>query len=475
MWSRPRSGPAATWFCAILLLAAMGWSPTAGAAAAQSQLGDATVESGRYLALAGDCQACHTIDPSKQMAGGYAVPTPFGAIYTPNITADKQTGIGTWSDEDFVRAMHQGIRKDGANLYPAFPYTSFTLLSRGDVLAIKAYLFSLPPVRNVVPVNHLGFPFNQRWLLRGWKLLNFRDARFHADAGKPAEWNRGAYLTQALEHCDTCHTPRNLTLGQENGEALAGGAVGAWSAFNITPDKTSGIGGWSDTEVFDYLSTGIAAGKARAAGPMGEAVEHSLSRLKPDDVRAIVTYLRDQPAISRSEEHVSRFAFGTPATYEAVLRGSSGITGGGVAGSGAELFSANCASCHGVAGDGSGDGYYPPLLHNTSVGASTPNNLVMVVLNGVQRRTAKSAVFMPGFAALSNEQIASLVNFVERQFGDPTLQVAAGEITSYRHDADPGQSYLAIGIGAGGSAVGIAVVLCGIVLLLRRARRRRAA
>jgi cytochrome c553 len=179
--------------------------------------------------------------------------------------------------------------------------------------------------------------------------------------------------------------------------------------------------------------------------------------------------LRDQPAISRSEEHVSRFAFGTPATYEAFLRGSSGITGGIVAGSGAELFSANCASCHGVAGAGSEDGYYPPLLHNTSVGASTPNNLVMVVLNGVQRRTAKSAVFMPGFAALSNEQIASLVNFVERQFGDPTLQVAAGQITSYRHDAGPGPSYLAIGIGAGGSAAGIAVVLWGIVVLRRRA------
>jgi mono/diheme cytochrome c family protein len=444
-------------------------------AAAPPPPGDATIERGRYLALAGDCQACHTIDPSRPMAGGYAVPTPFGAIYTRNITADKQTGIGTWSDDDFVRAMQQGIRKDGANLYPAFPYTSFTLLSRADVLAIKAYLFSLPPVHNAVPANHLGFPFNQRWLLWGWKLLNFRDARFHADASKPAEWNTGAYLTQALEHCDTCHTPRNVTLGQENGEALAGGVVGAWSAFNITPDKSDGIGGWSDTELFDYLSTGIAPGKAWAAGPMAQAVEHSLSQIKPEDVRAIVAYLRDRPAISRSGERVARFAFGKPATYEAVLRGSSGITSENVAGSGAELFSANCASCHGLAGTGSEDGYYPPLMHNTSVGASTPNNLVMVVLNGVQRRTAKSVVFMPGFAALSNEQVASLVNFAEQQFGDPTLKVAAGQITSFRHDAGPGPSYLAIGIGAGGSAVAMALVVWGVFVLVVRARRRGAA
>ncbi len=474
MWQPRRSGLATTRFCAILLLATMGWLPTPGMAAAPSPLAEATVARGRYLALAGDCQACHTVDPSKRMAGGFAVPTPFGAIYAPNITADKQTGIGTWSDGDFVRAMQQGIRKDGANMYPACPYTSFTLLSRGDLLAIKAYLFSLPPVHNVAPADHLGFPFNQRWLLWGWKLLNFRAARFHADASKPAEWNRGAYLTQALAHCDTCHTPRNLTLGQENGEALAGGMVGAWSAFNITPDKTAGIGAWSATEVFDYLSTGIAPGKAWAAGPMAQAVEHSLSQIKPQDVRAIVAYLRDQPAIAGSKRRVPRFALGKPATNEAVLRGSAGIPSSIVAGIGAELFSANCASCHGVAGTGSQDGYYPPLLHDTSVGASTPNNLVMVVLNGVHRRTPKSTVFMPGFAALSNEQVASLVNFVERQFGEPTIKVTPGQITSYRHDATPGPTDLTIGIGAAGGAAGIAAVVWGIVVLLRRARRRRA-
>ncbi|MDQ2801636.1 MAG: cytochrome c [Pseudomonadota bacterium] len=462
--------------CALWVLAAVSLLATLAIAGAQTKPNAANpdaalIERGRYLALAGDCQACHTIDQSKQMAGGYAVPTPFGTIYTPNITPDQGTGIGRWSDADFVRAMHQGLGKNGENLYPAFPYDSFTLLSRDDVLAIKAYLISLPPIHNVVPANALGFPFNQRWILAGWKLFNFHDGRFRPDAGKSAQWNRGAYLVQALEHCGTCHSPRNFTMGTENNRKLAGGAVGAWSSYNITPDKVSGIGAWSEHDIQSYLATGIAPGKAWAAGPMGEAVEHSLSQLQPADVQAIVSYLRDQPTIAGGGETAPRFDYGHPAHYEAGLRGANGLSRSANAGSGAELYSANCASCHGDKGTGSADGTFPPLLHNTSVGAPAPNNLVMVIVNGMQRQTAHDDAFMPAFDRLDDNQVATLASYVEGQFGDPTVHVTADQVSAFRKGLGPSPPYLAIGIGI---AAGVVLLVVVIFLALRRPWRRRA-
>ncbi|HUZ65660.1 MAG TPA: cytochrome c [Acetobacteraceae bacterium] len=457
--------------CAAWAFAAGCWLAVPGVAAAQPKPDAALIARGHYLVIAGDCQACHTIDPSKPMAGGYAVPTPFGTIYSSNITPDRTTGIGTWSDSDFVRAMQRGVGKSGKNLYPAFPYDSYTLLSRPDILAMKAYLFSLPPVHNVIPADRLGFPFNQRWILWGWKLLNFRNARFRPDPGKSAAWNRGAYLVNALEHCGTCHTPRNLTMGLETGRSLAGGAVGSWFAYNITPSKAGGIGGWSSRDIVGYLSTGIAPGKAWAAGPMAEAVQHSLSHLHAADLRAIVTYLRSLRPISGGDGKKPRFAHGTPAVYEAVLRGRSGVTASTAAASGAELYSGNCASCHGVTGTGSKGGYFPPLIHDTTVGASRANNLVMVILSGVQRRTPHSDVFMPAFAALDNGQIARLATYMERQFGNPAVHVTAGQVASLRTGKGPGPPYAAIGI-----AILACVILLAIgIVLLRRARHRHSA
>ena len=448
---------------AALLLAAP------GVVAAQGVSDPAVVARGKYLALAADCGACHTADASKPMAGGVAVPTPFGLIYAPNITPEKASGIGAWSDNDFVRAMHQGIGKQGENLYPAFPYEAFTLLSRDDVLAIKAYLFSLKPIHNIVPANDLSFPFNQRWILWGWKLFNFRDARFHPETGRSAQWNRGAYLVEALEHCGTCHTPRNITLGLERDRNLAGGAAGAWDAFNITPDKTGGIGAWSDSEVFQYLATGATPGKAWAAGPMAEAVQNSLSQIDPDDLHAIIAYLRTQRPIATDEMREPRFAFGKPATYEFGLRGTTGLTADARPVSGAELYSANCASCHGVAGTGSQDGYFPPLVHNSALGAERPNNLLLVILDGVHRRTPHEDAFMAGFSDLSDDQVISLANYLEQQFGNPDVHVSQAELDVARRGL--GRVPTGLEVAAGLVLALPASLLIGLVLVWRRRAR----
>ncbi len=252
---------------------------------------------GEYLTKAADCVACHTVAGSgKPFAGGVAFRLPFGTIYSTNITADDETGIGRWSDDEFVRAVREGVRKGGRHLYPAFPYTSYTQLSRDDVLAIKSYLFSLPNMRQANRPNTLRFPFNQRWVMGFWNAFFFKSQRFAADPSKSAQWNRGAYLATALGHCGECHTPRNFGFGLEQGKALAGEELQGWRAYNITSDPKYGIGSWSDDEIAQYLNTGHADGRGSAAGPMGEAVAHSLQYLNPEDTAALVVYLRSVPA-----------------------------------------------------------------------------------------------------------------------------------------------------------------------------------
>ena len=209
---------------------------------------------GEYLTRAADCAACHTAPGGKQFAGGRAFKLPFGTLYSPNITADKETGIGDWSDDDFVRALHKGIGKDGKYLYPAFPYPSYTLMTRNDALAIKTYLFSLKPIRNVAPADDLAFPFNQRYLMVFWNPLFNPDHRFRPNSDKTAEWNRGAYLSEALGHCGDCHTPRNLLQALNSSQKYAGAVIEGWKAYNITPDPAWGIGAWSTPQLVEYLS-----------------------------------------------------------------------------------------------------------------------------------------------------------------------------------------------------------------------------
>ena len=296
------------------------------------------VERGEYLARAADCMVCHTVPGGKEYAGGLAFKLPFGTLYSTNITPDKETGIGNYSDREFLDAMHRGVRRDGARLYPAMPFTSYTYITDADALAIKAYLFSLPPVRAATPPNTLMFPFNQRWSLIFWSTLFNPDKRFEPDTAKTPEWNRGAYLAEALAHCGECHTPRNLAFALDNREKFAGALTAGWRAYNITSDKGTGVGAWTDDELVSYLSTGHATGRGTASGPMGEAVDHSLSRLAPEDIRALVAYLRTVPAIA-SPDLPATLAPPAPASHK---------DGGGTADArGKMVFAGACVSCHG--------------------------------------------------------------------------------------------------------------------------------
>jgi mono/diheme cytochrome c family protein len=395
-------------------------------AAASAEL----VKRGEYLARAGDCFGCHTADKSRPFAGGLPIATPFGTIYTPNITPDADTGIGRWSDADFLRALHEGIGKGGEHLYPAFPYPEYTKVTGQDVLAIRAYLNAVVPVHYTPPRNDLSFPFNQRWLMVFWNLFNFTEGRFVPDPKQSAQWNRGAYLAEGLAHCEECHTPRNFLQGLKTSNRFSGATQAGWHAFNITPDKTSGIGNWSDEALTGYLSTGVAQGRANAAGPMAAVVASSTQYLSDGDLRSIGVYLRALPPVAGGEKR-SRDQWGQPADEVTRLRGAA-ITGV----NGAQLFVANCAACHDWTGQGVGasaPGAYPSLIHNSVVGASDAGNLAMVILHGVERTTKQADVLMPEFGSqLSDDQVAVISNYVTRQFGNPQSTITVGQVAKLR-------------------------------------------
>src|SRR3979490_2812081 len=268
--------------------------PGVPAALAQASL----VERGAYLARAADCMVCHTAQGGKEYAGGLGFKLPFGTLYSTNITPDKETGIGNYTDQDFLNAVHRGIRRDGARLYPAMPFPSYTYMTDADALAIKAYLFSLPPVRAPAPENTLMFPFNQRWAMTFWSAVFNRDSRSASHTSKSPEWNRGAYLSEALAHCGECHTPRNLALALDNRRKFVGAVTAGWRAYNITSDKATGIGAWADDDLVSYLAIGHANGHGTASGPMGEAVDRSFNYMVGEDIRAVVAYLRTVPPIA---------------------------------------------------------------------------------------------------------------------------------------------------------------------------------
>jgi mono/diheme cytochrome c family protein len=385
---------------------------------------------GEYLTKAADCTACHTVPGSgKPFAGGVAFKLPFGTIYSSNITADTGTGIGSWSDADFVRAVREGIRKDGQRLYPAFPYTSYTQLSRSDVLAIKAYLNSLPKISQSDRANDLGFPFNQRWAMGFWNAAFFKSQRFVADPAKSPQWNSGAYLAGALEHCAECHTPRNAGFGLENGNKFAGELLQGWRAYNITTDPVHGLAAWSDGDIATYLSTGHADGRGSASGPMGEAVENSLQFLKPEDTAALVTYLRSIPARKGSD----------PITIDpkaaAALASSDAAPGGDSAdanSTGLKLFEGACASCHQWNGVGQ-ETPYASLLGTRGVNDDRGMNVTQVILSGSNMHIDGQHVFMPAFgSAYSDTEVAALANYVIAHFGNKRGTVTPKDVAERR-------------------------------------------
>lgn len=385
-------------FAAAILLALApmaALTPLAARADPQADL----VARGEYLTRAADCESCHTNPDGASFAGGRAFSLPFGVLYSTNITPDQATGIGGYTDDDWVRVLHDGIARGGKHLYPAMPYTSYTQMSRDDALAIKAYLMSLPPVQAKTPDNQIRFPFNLRWGLIFWNLLNNPNHRFQPDSAKSAEYNRGAYLVDALGHCGECHTPRNFMMGLKNDKRFAGTEQVGWLAYNLTSDRTHGLGGWSDADLARYLATGHADGHGPASGPMAEAVEYSTRYLKPDDIHAMVTYLRGVPAQPDGPPAVQP---GSPAPADPL---------------GFRLFAQACAGCHLPDGQGR-QSPWAGLRGSHTAGDPAGTNLVQVLTQGTQIETSQGLMFMHKFTGgYTDEELAALANYTSSQFG----------------------------------------------------------
>jgi mono/diheme cytochrome c family protein len=384
------------------------------------------VERGAYLTRAADCMACHTRPGGKDFAGGLGFKLPFGTLYATNITPDKETGIGNYSDADFLNAVHRGIRRDGARLYPAMPYVSYTYMTDDDALAIKAYLFSLPPVNEPTPANTLAFPFDQRWGMIFWSALFNPDTRFMPDASKSAEWNRGAYLAEALAHCGECHTPRNLAFALDNRKKFAGALTAGWRAFNITSDKATGVGGWSEADLASYLASGHANGHGTASGPMGEAVDRSFSQVTPEDIQSVVAYLRTVSPIASPD---------LPANPAAPAPASHKDGGGKDNARGKMVFEGGCVSCHGWTGE-SPVSAMATLTGATAVNDPSGTNVAQIVLWGTTRLTPDGALSMPAFGhAYSNDEIAAVANYVTARFGAKGASLTASDVARLREQA----------------------------------------
>lgn len=390
--------------------------PAVSAAVAQRQ---PDVSHGEYIYRLADCAACHTRPGGQTLAGGLPLVTPLGTIYSTNITPDHDTGIGNYDFTDFARAVRLGVRPDGTRLYPAMPYTSYAKMSDDDLLDLFGYLQkNIAPVNQATPATTLSFPYNMRWTLAFWNVAFLDSSHFAPDQSKDAQWNRGAYIVEALEHCGECHTPRGAAQNLDNGQRFAGAVLQGWKAYNITASKQSGVGGWSDDSLASYLSTGHADGHSSASGPMAEAIDNSLRYATADDVHAIVAYLRTTPAI----ENAAAIAQNPPAATEAEPP----------AGLGQQVFAGNCANCH----DWNGKGVQSPyasLAGSRTVNDPDATNLIAILLSGSTAPLPIQNAFMPPFArGHTDDELAAVANFVNAYFGNGTAHVSAADIASAR-------------------------------------------
>jgi mono/diheme cytochrome c family protein len=362
------------------------------------------VAKGEALAGGGYCAECHTAKGGQKFAGGYPMATPFGVLYSTNVTPDPETGIGTWSEAAFARAMREGVARDGSHLLPGFPYDHFSKLSDEDVKALYAYFMTRPPIKASAPPNTIPFPLNIRALQEGWKILFFRPGRFEAVGDKSAEWNRGAYLALGLSHCGACHTPRNLLGAEKTGEAYAGAVVDNWIAPPLTADNPAPAP-WTRDELYDYLRTGATDLHGTAAGPMS-AVVHGLAALPDADVKAIATYFAD---IDHADDRVASVGAAVARAMSYAPLGT-----GQEFDADARLYAAACASCHYNSG-GAPLTVRPDLALNSALSLSDPANLIQVVLRGISADEGMPGVVMPGFAsALSDADIARIVAYLRR-------------------------------------------------------------
>ena len=459
---------------ALLLasLLSLGAVHAIAATAPASAASAAEVQRGRYLALAGDCEACHTAPGGKPFAGELPVATPIGSIVSTNITPSRSDGIGGYTLQQFSDAVRKGVRSDGKNLYPAMPYTAYAQLDDADVRALYAYfMHGVQSVDRRPPPTRLPFPFNIRASMAFWNLLFLDHKPFAPDPKQSAEWNRGAYLVRGLTHCGTCHTPRNFFMAEQSSRFLSGASLGTWFAANITPDPNSGIGNWGDQDIVQYLQRGSAPGKGQAAGPMAEAVDHSLRHLTGADLDAIALYLKSIPA--RRDPNITRAADSWGGSYAdlASIRGKP-LPKNPDQMTGLQLYDAYCATCHQDRGQGSFDGGLPPLFHNTATGRRNTDNLVMVMLDGIAWRTDGSGVRMPAFAQeLSDRQVATLGDYLTQHFGDPAATVTVDQVRMLRAGGPSSNLVLLARIGLAVAIVILITIIVAIVWALLRRRR----
>jgi len=383
----------------------------------------ANIERGKYLALAGNCASCHTTASGEFMAGGLAFETSFGTIYSTNITPDAATGIGDWTATDFLNSMRHGVRPGGEHLYPVFPYTAFTKVTDEDIAAIFAYLQSIPAVLQAAPENDIAFPFNMRSLMAIWKTLFFDAGAYVADESRPADWNRGAYVVEALAHCGACHSPRNYLGAEQAGMAMRGGVyadkvpngtVRPWSAPNLT-GAPNGLGMWAHEEVAAYLKNGINS-YVETFGPMNEVIINSTRHLSDDDVSSMAVYLKSLPASETDRGTVAK---------DKVL------------GMGRTLYNLHCGTCHlptGLGGEESA-----PRLGGGSlvVQASNPASLINVILDGPElpdpplptkrRKPMESFRYL-----LDDDEIAALASFLRSSWDNTGGEVTAEQVRAQR-------------------------------------------
>jgi len=397
---------------ASFILAAATLLPSNAAVADQTSF--AQIERGRYLAAAGDCTACHTAKGGRAFAGGLPIETPFGVIYSPNITPDRDTGIGAWSDDEFYRALHQGIAANGDYLYPAFPYPWFTKVSRNDALAIRAFLGTLDAVRAERPKAALTWPLGYREVMLGWNDLYFTAGEFSPDPQKPAAWNRGAYLVEGLGHCGACHTQANMFGAAETGEALQGGRLQDWYAPSLAGELGSGLASWSADDIVQFLQTGR-NGKTAAYGPMAEVITDSTSKLSDADLAAIATYLKDRPV---------------PAAQKQAYQPDPKLLRAGEA-----VYLDNCSACHRSNGEGVAE-TFPALKADAAVQGTDPTTIIRLILDGVHTvatDTRPTPFSMPAFGwKLSDEQIAAVASYIRSNWGNASSPVSLSEVRSMR-------------------------------------------
>jgi mono/diheme cytochrome c family protein len=376
------------------------------------------IERGHYLTIVGDCAACHTLPGSDHtFAGGRPIETPFGMLVAPNITPDPTTGIGAWTDDEFVNALSKGTGRHGTRLYPAMPYTYYTKLTRDDALAIRAYLNTIPAVHNPVQPNQLPFPFDMRWTLAIWDDLFFTSGTFHPDPNKSAQWNRGAYLAEGPGHCGMCHTPKNILGGDDASQRLQGYTLQGWFAPNITDDPRRGLGGWSVDDIVAYLKTGHNKTSA-ATGLMSETLNLSTSKMSDDDLNAIAVYLKDQSAGSNANNAAS-----ADPPDQAVMK------------SGAQIYADECSGCHAADGKGAA-GLFPALNDSAVVQQADPTTLLHVVLRGalsVGTKQAPTAPAMPEFGwILNDEEVAAVITYIRNTWGNSAPPVTASQVEKTR-------------------------------------------